>query len=105
MLIRHREAALTASLNQSDENEVDYYTLLDLEDTAGRLYGDDLPVKKNISPTELLSVSQMKPALLCFRALASVLCSLQGVSRWRTSMSMNMLLSDVRCGVWRKRFT
>ncbi|EXL06200.1 bifunctional aspartate transaminase/aspartate 4-decarboxylase [Brucella anthropi] len=58
-LIRHREAALYRELGlepQSDENEVDYYTLLDLEDIVRRLYGDDFAawVKKNISPTELL---------------------------------------------------
>jgi len=58
-LIRNREAALYRELGlepQSDVNEVDYYTLLDLEDIAGRLYGDEFAawVKKNISPTELL---------------------------------------------------
>jgi len=58
-LIRHREAALYRELGlppQSGENEVDYYTLLDLEDIVRRLYGDDFAawVKKNISPTELL---------------------------------------------------
>ncbi|MFC7067799.1 bifunctional aspartate transaminase/aspartate 4-decarboxylase [Brucella rhizosphaerae] len=58
-LIRHREAALYRELGlppQSDVNDVDYYTLLDLEDIARRLYGDDFAawVKKNISPTELL---------------------------------------------------
>jgi aspartate 4-decarboxylase len=58
-LIRNREAALYRELGlppQSDENDVDYYTLLDLEDIARRLYGDDFAawVKKNISPTELL---------------------------------------------------
>lgn len=58
-LIRNREAALYRELGlppQSDENAVDYYTLLDLEDIAKRLYGDDFAawVKNNISPTELL---------------------------------------------------
>lgn len=58
-LIRRREAALYRELGlepQSGENEVDYYTLLDLEDIARRLYGNDFAdwVKKNIAPTELL---------------------------------------------------
>ena len=58
-LIRNREAALYRELGlppQTDSNEVDYYTLLDLEDIARRLYGDEFAawVKKNISPTELL---------------------------------------------------
>jgi aspartate 4-decarboxylase len=41
---------------QTGENEVDYYTLLDLEDIARRLYGDAFAdwVKKNVAPTEIL---------------------------------------------------
>ena len=58
-LIRRREAALYRELGlppESGGNQVDYYTLLDLEDIARRLYGDDFAawVTKNISPTELL---------------------------------------------------
>lgn len=58
-LIRRREAALYRELGlppESGGNQVDYYTLLDLEDIARRLYGDDFAgwVKKNVSPTELL---------------------------------------------------
>ncbi|MDA4634939.1 bifunctional aspartate transaminase/aspartate 4-decarboxylase, partial [Escherichia coli] len=58
-LIRRREAALYRELGLSprpDENAVDYYTLLDLEDITRRLYGDAFAdwVKKNVAPTELL---------------------------------------------------
>lgn len=58
-LIRRREAALYRELGlspQPDENAVDYYTLLDLEDITRRLYGDAFAdwVKKNVAPTELL---------------------------------------------------
>jgi aspartate 4-decarboxylase len=58
-VIRRREAALYRELGlpaQSGKNEVDYYTLLDMEDIARRLYGDDFAawVKKNVARTELL---------------------------------------------------
>lgn len=58
-LVRRREAALYRELGlppQSGENEVDYYTLLDMEDIARRRYGNDFAawVKKNVAPTELL---------------------------------------------------
>ncbi|MCG2958026.1 bifunctional aspartate transaminase/aspartate 4-decarboxylase, partial [Escherichia coli] len=58
-LIRRREAALYRELGLSprpDENAVDYYTLLDLEDITRRLYGDAFAdwVKKNVAPTDLL---------------------------------------------------
>lgn len=58
-LVRRREAALYRELGlppQSGGNEVDYYTLLDMEDIARRLYGNDFAawVKMNIAPTELL---------------------------------------------------
>ncbi|MBD9374076.1 bifunctional aspartate transaminase/aspartate 4-decarboxylase [Rhizobium sp. ARZ01] len=58
-VIRRRETALYRELGipaRTDANEVDYYTLLDLEDIARRLYGDEFAawVKKNVAPTELL---------------------------------------------------
>ncbi|MRG57204.1 bifunctional aspartate transaminase/aspartate 4-decarboxylase [Phyllobacterium sp. SYP-B3895] len=58
-LIRRREAALYRELGlppEHDVNAVDYYTLLDLEHIARKLYGDAFAdwVKKNVAPTELL---------------------------------------------------
>ncbi|NUB13720.1 bifunctional aspartate transaminase/aspartate 4-decarboxylase [Azospirillum brasilense] len=58
-VIRRREAALYRELGlptQSNPNAVDYYTLLDLEDIALKLYGPDYAawVKANFVPNDLL---------------------------------------------------
>jgi len=58
-LIRHRESALYRELGlptQSDPNEVDYYTLLDLEDVARQLYGPEFAtwIKEKASAGDLL---------------------------------------------------
>lgn len=58
-VIRRREAALYRELGlptQSDPNAVDYYTLLDLEDIALKLYGPEYAawVKANFVPNDLL---------------------------------------------------
>lgn len=58
-VIRHREAALYRELGiptRSDPNAVDYYTLLDLEEIAGKLYGPEYAawVKKKFSAGDLL---------------------------------------------------
>jgi aspartate 4-decarboxylase len=58
-VIRRREAALYRELGlpaQSDPNAVDYYTLLDLEDIALKLYGPDYAawVKQRFSAGDLL---------------------------------------------------
>jgi aspartate 4-decarboxylase len=58
-LVRRREAALYRELGvapESDPNAVDYYTLLDLEDLARKLYGDDFAawVKAKFSSGDLL---------------------------------------------------
>ncbi|QCO06976.1 bifunctional aspartate transaminase/aspartate 4-decarboxylase [Azospirillum argentinense] len=58
-VIRRREAALYRELGlptQSDPNAVDYYTLLDLEDIALKLYGPDYAawVKANFVPNDML---------------------------------------------------
>ena len=58
-VIRAREAALYRELGlplEKDPNEVDYYTLLDLEDIANRLYGPAFAtwVKAKFSANELL---------------------------------------------------
>ena len=58
-VIRRREAALYRELGLptlSDPNAVDYYTLLDLEDIALKLYGPDYAawVKANFVPNDLL---------------------------------------------------
>ncbi|NUB08714.1 bifunctional aspartate transaminase/aspartate 4-decarboxylase [Azospirillum sp. Vi22] len=58
-VIRRREAALYRELGLptlSDPNAVDYYTLLDLEDIALKLYGPDYAawVKANFVPNDML---------------------------------------------------
>ena len=58
-LIRRREAALYRELGvapRSDANSVDYYTLLDMEDLARKLYGDDFAswIKAKFSSGDLL---------------------------------------------------
>lgn len=58
-LVRRREAALYRELGvapESDPNAVDYYTLLDLEDLARKLYGDEFAawVKAKFSSGDLL---------------------------------------------------
>ena len=58
-LIRRRQAALYAELGievPDDENSVDYYTLLDLEKLAHKLYGAEFAdwVKSNFAANELL---------------------------------------------------
>ena len=58
-LIRRRQAALYAELGidmPDNENSVDYYTLLDMEALAIKLYGKNFAawVKKSFSPNELL---------------------------------------------------
>ncbi|MCM2454840.1 bifunctional aspartate transaminase/aspartate 4-decarboxylase [Rhizobium sp. CG4] len=58
-VIRRRQAALYAELGiemPNDENAVDYYTLLDLEKVALKLYGKEFAawVKKEFSANELL---------------------------------------------------
>lgn len=58
-LIRRRDAALYNKLGvpmKDDENSVDYYTLVSLEDVARQLYGDDFAewVLKTQNPTEIL---------------------------------------------------
>ncbi|MFK4135559.1 bifunctional aspartate transaminase/aspartate 4-decarboxylase [Pseudomonas luteola] len=58
-LVRRREAALYRELGvapDSDPNAVDYYTLLDLEDLARKIYGDDFAawVKAKFSSGDLL---------------------------------------------------
>lgn len=58
-VIRRRQAALYAELGiemPDDENSVDYYTLLDMEKIADKLYGSKFAawVKKSFSPNELL---------------------------------------------------
>jgi aspartate 4-decarboxylase len=58
-LIRRREAALYRELGvapDDDVNAVDYYTLLDLEDLARKIYGDDFAawIKARFSSGDLL---------------------------------------------------
>lgn len=58
-VIRNRDAALYRELGvsqESDPNGVDYYTLIDLESTARKLYGDDFTawVLKTQNPTDIL---------------------------------------------------
>lgn len=58
-LIRNRSAAMYKQLgikHEFNENSVDYYTLVDMEDTARQLYGDEFAewVVKTKNPNELL---------------------------------------------------
>lgn len=58
-VIRRRQAALYVELGMDmpdDENSVDYYTLLDMEKVAEKLYGSEFAgwVKESFGPNELL---------------------------------------------------
>ena len=58
-VVRERDAALYRQLGvdvPQDPNAVDYYTLVNLENTSRTLYGDEFAdcVMKNKNPTELL---------------------------------------------------
>ncbi|MDR8084799.1 bifunctional aspartate transaminase/aspartate 4-decarboxylase, partial [Acinetobacter baumannii] len=58
-VVRERDAALYRQLGvdvPTDPNAVDYYTLVNLENTSRTLYGDEFAdwVMKNKNPTELL---------------------------------------------------
>lgn len=58
-VVRERNIALYRQLGidlPQDSNSVDYYTLVNLEDTSRQLYGDDFAdwIMKNKNPTELL---------------------------------------------------
>ncbi|MDG9861695.1 bifunctional aspartate transaminase/aspartate 4-decarboxylase, partial [Acinetobacter ursingii] len=58
-VVRERDATLYRQLGvevPQDPNSIDYYTLINLEDTSRQLYGDDFAnwIMKTMNPTELL---------------------------------------------------
>lgn len=104
-IIRRREAALYRELGielVKDPNEVDYYTLLDLEEISQNSTARNLPpgLKAPSPPTSYCSASLTKRVSCCCPAAVLVHSTPQAVPLSPTSMNMNTPPSVGRYAVW-----
>lgn len=94
-LIRRRETTLYRELGMPplrDENAVDYYTLIDLQDVTSKLYGEafsEWAVKQSSTGDMLFRIADETGIVLC-RGAASARTVHRGEHPWQTSTNMNM---------------